>query len=411
MKRSLSFLVVSFVSVLWLAAAAHQADQTIPYPGFRPPSSHSDTFLESLDSASIVVLPTIVRRDKRTAHSFASQARISAFLNEEGMGKASMKQRRVKMLPLQPVSQWDLFQYGLDTVAHALEGYDTGADYTLVMEMLLPVDHVVWGIEVYVLDREGRNAFSFLLNEHHEMFVDAKLQARDSSEKARTQMIDDATAVGLTALQQQIVMARECAAIRKANAREATAGIVHDFEGELSMRADHHGQQIGFVPFSDGTSTVEISSVSDHPTRAGESDVNHVMRLDLDVTGWAGVAKAFENDDFDTWISYDWQGFKGLGFWLHGNNSGTNLYFHVFDNRNPCSTGDDAERYGVGIVDDFSGWKRIEVMFSEMVRAEVGNGAPNDGLGLKNVHGWALGANKTNGPITYYVDDLELLDE
>jgi hypothetical protein len=110
---------------------------------------------------------------------------------------------------LQPVSQWDLFQYGLNTIASALEGYDTGADYTLVMEMILPVDNVVWGIEIYVLDREGRNAFSFLLNEHHQMFVDAQLRARNSTEAARAQMIDDATVVGLMALEKQIALARE----------------------------------------------------------------------------------------------------------------------------------------------------------------------------------------------------------
>ena len=153
MNRPLRLLVLSCLSACFLTATAHEADQTSPYPGFRPPSEHSEAFLESLDTATIVVLPTIVRREKRSAHSFASQTRISTFL--------------------------------------------------------LPVDHVVWGIEVYVLDRYGRNAFSFLLNEHHEMFVDAKLQARNSTEAARTQMIADATMVGLSALQKQIAMARE----------------------------------------------------------------------------------------------------------------------------------------------------------------------------------------------------------
>ena len=209
MSRLMRLLVLSCLSASFLTAAAHEADQTTPHPGFRPPSEHSEAFLESLDAATIAVLPTIVRREKRSAHSFTSQTRISTFLNEEGIGTARTKQRRVKMLPLQPVSQWDLFQYGLNTIASALEGYDTGADYTLVMEMILPVDNVVWGIEIYVLDREGRNAFSFLLNEHHQMFVDAQLRARNSTEAARAQMIDDATVVGLMALEKQIALARE----------------------------------------------------------------------------------------------------------------------------------------------------------------------------------------------------------
>jgi hypothetical protein len=41
------------------------------------------------------------------------------------------------------------------------------------------------------------------------MFVDAKLRARNSSEAARTKMIEDATRVGIMALQQQIDIARE----------------------------------------------------------------------------------------------------------------------------------------------------------------------------------------------------------
>ena len=41
-------------------------------------------------------------------------------------------------------------------------------------------------------------------------------------------------------------------------------------------------------------------------------------------------------------------------------------------------------------------------------RKEVGNGAPVDGLGLSEVHGWAFGTTNTGGPITYYLDNFEL---
>jgi hypothetical protein len=36
--------------------------------------------------------------------------------------------------------------------------------------------------------------------------------------------------------------------------------------------------------------------------------------------------------------------------------------------------------------------------FSEFSRKEVGNGAPNDGLTLTEVHGWAFGTLSTGGP-------------
>ena len=40
-----------------------------------------------------------------------------------------------------------------------------------------------------------------------------------------------------------------------------------------------------------------------------------------------------------------------------------------------------------------------------MHRKEIGNGAPNDGFGLTEVYGWALGAITTPAPQTYYVDN------
>ena len=43
-----------------------------------------------------------------------------------------------------------------------------------------------------------------------------------------------------------------------------------------------------------------------------------------------------------------------------------------------------------------------------MHRKEIGNGAPNDGFGLTEVHGWALGSITTPSPQTYYVDNAML---
>ncbi len=43
-----------------------------------------------------------------------------------------------------------------------------------------------------------------------------------------------------------------------------------------------------------------------------------------------------------------------------------------------------------------------------MHRKEIGNGAPNDGFGLTEVHGWALGSITTPSPQTYYIDDASV---
>ncbi len=402
-------LLAACLAVLSLSATADEPEHTTPYPGFRPQTEYALSFLDTVDTATIAVLPTLIRRESRTAHSFASQNQIVAYVNETGIATAIQKSRRVKMPPMQAISQWNLFEYGIREVAGALEGYETDADYTLVMEVLLPVDHAVFGIEVYILDRQGRSAFSFLLNSHHQMFADAKLFAKDSSENARMRMIADATRVGLTALAQQIDQGRKCAALLAANTLQTEAGIFHDFESELVSHVDSHGVPLGFSTFSDGPSIVTIALTAEHPPRPDETDGNHVMQLDLNVTDWAGVVKVFESPAFDTWLSYDWSNFDAFSFWIHGNNSGTLLFVDIMDNRNPCSTGDDAERYAFEFKDDFAGWKRITIPFAKMFRKEIGNGAPNDGLGLSNIHGWGIGATETSGPMTYYIDDFELL--
>jgi beta-glucanase (GH16 family) len=108
------------------------------------------------------------------------------------------------------------------------------------------------------------------------------------------------------------------------------------------------------------------------------------------------------------WTPQDWSAYAGLSFWLYGNNSGTTMFVDVLDNRNPGSTKDDAERWSTDIVDNFSGWKLIELPFDSLHRKEIGNGAPNDGLGLTEIHGWAFGTINTPAPQTYYIDNATL---
>ena len=186
---------------------AHELEQTVSDPGFRPESAYAAGFLDAVGNTKIAVLPTLVRRVDRTAHSFASQVQIVAFLNESGIATAVTKPRRIDLGRMRHASQWDIFQYTEESIGVKLEGYETGADYTLVMELLIPGDQAVFGIEVYIMDRQGQSAFSFLLNSHHQVFSDAKLFANKSSENARNKMVEDATRIGLKALSAQIELA------------------------------------------------------------------------------------------------------------------------------------------------------------------------------------------------------------
>jgi hypothetical protein len=403
-------LIVLLAAAVPSAMMHGQEQIPIPPPGFRPSSPHAVAFVESLGDANVVVLPTVVRGPEGSTHSRAAQRRIVDLLDRAGWDVAAAWEPRVHLGAVPFASQWDVFQNSLRRIAGALREWRTDADYVLVMEVLLePGDRAVWGIETYVVDREGRNVFSFLLNSHHEPFAAADLVATDETEDARAVMIAGATEVGLAALETQVEHARACGAYMAAHpAKPMGPGVFQDFESGLPAASDPYGVPVGFSTFSDGRSDVKIDTTSSHPERPGEPAGNRTLRIDLDVTGWAGLVYLVEEGSPPGWGAQDWTAFEGLSFWMYGSNTGTGLFVDLLDNRHPCSTADDAERYVYEFSDDFSGWRKVFVPFRDMVRKETGNDAPNDGLGLGRVHGWAFGATTTGGARTWYLDDVAL---
>ncbi len=191
-----------------------------------------------------------------------------------------------------------------------------------------------------------------------------------------------------------------------------TATIVDDFEGGLAAGTDGDGNAIGFTTFNDAGSTVAIATTDTPPAAVpGASPGNRVLAVETNVNdsfGFAGVIHAFENEAVDTWSPQDWSGFTGFSLWLYGNSTGKTLFVDVLDNRAPGTTGDTAERFSTDIVDDFTGWRFLQIPFSDLSRKEVGNGAPNDGLTLTEVHGWAFGVFNAGQAFTNYLDDISL---
>ena len=186
----------------------------------------------------------------------------------------------------------------------------------------------------------------------------------------------------------------------------ASLPVVDDFESGLPTGTDANGVGIGFITFQDPNSSVAISTTATPPAPVpGAVDPNNVLQMNVSVVSYAGFVHNFEDAANTTWVPQDWSPYEGISFWLYGNNSGTTLFLDVLDNRNPGSIKDDAERWSIDIPDNFSGWQKIQIPFASMHRKEIGNGAPNDGFGLTEVHGWALGAITTPAPQTYYVDN------
>jgi beta-glucanase (GH16 family) len=189
----------------------------------------------------------------------------------------------------------------------------------------------------------------------------------------------------------------------------ASGEVIDDFENGLPSGADADGTPLGFYTFN-GDGSVAIATSATPPALAlpAVGTPNNVMQMDVDVSSFAGYIHAFENPAVDTWVTQDWSTSEGISFWMYGSNLGTQMFIDILDNRNPGSTTDDAERFTVPFTDDFTGWRLLEFPFTSFVRKEIGNGAPNDGLGLFEMHGYALGTLGTGGPQTYYFDEVSV---
>ena len=187
--------------------------------------------------------------------------------------------------------------------------------------------------------------------------------------------------------------------------------IIDDFESGLPSGTDGDGNLIGFYQFEGPDAVVGYSATDTPPAPVPDAaSGNTVLQLDTNVPSgsWGGVVHAFENEAVDTWVTQDWSTFVGISFWLYGNNTGSVLFLDVLDNRAPGTTGDTAERFSIDIVDNFSGWQFFEIPFADLNRKEVGNGAPNDGLNLTDVHGWGLGVFSAGQAFSNYLDDVSL---
>ncbi len=194
-------------------AAAHETEEKLESPGFRPPSDRADAFVKAVGSAPIAVFPTAVRNiGGGTSYDRASQKEIVRLLKDNGLGGGKAFEKKLDSGKLEGNSQWEAFQTGMDTLGKEVAGAKVQSDYTLVVELLIHPNRskqvAVFGIHCYVLERDGTNAFSFLLNSHHKIFVDAALKTKDRSAKGQEKLVAGAVRTALKALKQQVEGAR-----------------------------------------------------------------------------------------------------------------------------------------------------------------------------------------------------------
>ncbi len=195
----LGFIIPLLVILLTSCVGGH--DQQSDSVAFQPENAHSSEFASAFKASTITVYPSIVRSYNETSYYEASQDQIVAYLNNNGFTSAVAKKENIKLAQLEGRSQWAFFNNDMSLIKDALNNLQQDADYSLVMTFIMPPGkQTIFGIQCYILNKQGDNVFSFLLNSHHKLYKEAQLQSNDHSESVRVQLVDTATQVGLDAL-------------------------------------------------------------------------------------------------------------------------------------------------------------------------------------------------------------------
>lgn len=205
--QALQFKIVAVTcfALLLLYGCAQTGHNHAINPAYRPSSENAALFLNALEISKVAVYPTIIRTLEGTSYSEISQRQIVSLLNEKKVTTAIANTSAIDPGPLKPPPQWDIFMSDMHAISEGLKSITSDAQYSLVMEFVFPPgNQSIWGIHCYLFDQQGNNVFSFLLNSHHKLFVDAKMIASDASESSREELIEKATSVGVNALIQQV---------------------------------------------------------------------------------------------------------------------------------------------------------------------------------------------------------------
>ncbi len=191
-------------------------------------------------------------------------------------------------------------------------------------------------------------------------------------------------------------------------------GMIDDFERGIWMGVDPYNAGIGFVPWGDTFENVSLALRLLPPKSAlaipgTEAAPNTVLAAIYNIGSWGGFTHAF-TDGFN-WVSQDWTAYDGISFWLYGNDTGGVVQLDLFDNRNPDQQGDTAERWYYRLTDDYTGWQQFTIPFDQFQRRTdfQPSGAPDDGLGLNEVSGYAFGFPVGVGTQIAYLDDVRLV--
>ncbi|MFF1810920.1 glycoside hydrolase family 3 N-terminal domain-containing protein [Streptomyces sp. NPDC058251] len=187
----------------------------------------------------------------------------------------------------------------------------------------------------------------------------------------------------------------------------ASAGAAAGADEPAPVPVDAFEGEVPFAnPPADGIFTWG-SDTDDPPqlaltARADAPEGAKVLTGSYDISGYGG----FTHDFASGLPAHDWSTHKGIRFWWDGQNNAKKIAFEIKDGG---ANGEASELWTTSFTDDFTGWKQIEIPFTDFTyRTDYQPvGGIDQVLGLTQMWGYAVTL-----PVglkgTFAMDDVEL---
>ncbi|MFF9770871.1 glycoside hydrolase family 3 N-terminal domain-containing protein [Streptomyces sp. NPDC014636] len=154
---------------------------------------------------------------------------------------------------------------------------------------------------------------------------------------------------------------------------------VDRFEGEVPFAAQPAEGIFTWGGDSDDPPALRLTGRADAP------EGGKVLAGSYDISGYGG----FTHDFAATAPAHDWSAHRGIRFWWDGRDDGKKIPFEIKDGG---ANGEASELWTTSFTDDFTGWKQIELPFTDFTyRTDYQPvGGIDHVLGLKEMWGYAL---------------------
>ncbi|MFI1365134.1 glycoside hydrolase family 3 N-terminal domain-containing protein [Streptomyces griseochromogenes] len=154
---------------------------------------------------------------------------------------------------------------------------------------------------------------------------------------------------------------------------------VDRFEGEVPFAAQPAEGIFTWGGDSDDPPSLRLADRADAPEGA------KVLAGSYDISGYGG----FTHDFAATGPAHDWSARRGVRFWWDGQDNGRKIAFEIKDGG---TNGEASELWTTSFTDDFTGWKQVELPFTDFTyRTDYQPvGGIDHVLGLTRMWGYAV---------------------